>query len=146
MKRIDQHSAEGKALQATVKKKLADYLGEGYNDEVQPSVIMCAPMHAVIGVASVCPFQSISNDTCGAAGAAAVRGRHDGARYHRAGGGREPGGLSGRTCCGLHYMVRMLLHMTRHAQSSAERHPTHGHASSVRRVGSTRQSLLSPSN
>lgn len=34
MQRIDQHSPEGKALQATIKKKLADYLGEGYNDEV----------------------------------------------------------------------------------------------------------------
>jgi hypothetical protein len=35
MQRIDQHSPEGKALQATIKRKLSDFLGAGYNDEVR---------------------------------------------------------------------------------------------------------------
>jgi hypothetical protein len=44
---IDQHSAEGKALQQTVKVKLRSYLGEDYNDEVgydtRPSLIAYSP-------------------------------------------------------------------------------------------------------
>lgn len=42
---IDQHSAEGKALQQTVKVKLRSYLGEDYNDEVLPLYIVVMLAH-----------------------------------------------------------------------------------------------------
>jgi hypothetical protein len=58
MQRIDQHSPEGKALQATIKRKLSDFLGAGYNDEVR--AYGCAPRDASNQCACVvhCLFRS----------------------------------------------------------------------------------------
>ena len=59
MQRIDQHSPEGKALQATIKRKLSDFLGAGYNDEVR-AYGYAAPLDASNQCACVfhCPFRS----------------------------------------------------------------------------------------
>ena len=42
---IDQSSAEGKALQATVKLELRNYLGKDYNDDVLPLYIVVMLAH-----------------------------------------------------------------------------------------------------